>query len=139
MRYPIAIESGTETTAYGVAVPDIPGCFSAGDSFDEALANAKEAILLFLEDALTNGSGFPEPSTLEDLKDKPEYAGWMWVEVDVPLPIKLTTFDVLDYLTSEEEIAAYLEAAQEEDDPEFFAKALETAAEARRRLAATRL
>jgi HicB_like antitoxin of bacterial toxin-antitoxin system len=27
MRYPIAIERGTETAAYGVVVPDLPGCF----------------------------------------------------------------------------------------------------------------
>ena len=38
MHYPIAIEPGTETTAFGVAVPDLPGCFSAGDTLDEAMA-----------------------------------------------------------------------------------------------------
>ena len=43
MRYPIAIESGTGTTAFGVVVPDLPGCFSAGDTLDEALAGAEEA------------------------------------------------------------------------------------------------
>ncbi|MFX4790020.1 type II toxin-antitoxin system HicB family antitoxin, partial [Acinetobacter baumannii] len=29
MLYPIAIERGTDTEAFGVSVPDIPGCFSA--------------------------------------------------------------------------------------------------------------
>ena len=37
MLYPIAIEKGSATEAYGVIVPDIPGCFSAGDTFEEAL------------------------------------------------------------------------------------------------------
>jgi len=46
MRYPIAIESGDSKHAYGVVVPDLPGCFSAGDTLDEALTNAREAILL---------------------------------------------------------------------------------------------
>jgi predicted RNase H-like HicB family nuclease len=32
MRYPAAIELGSDTTAYGVAVPDLPGCFSVGDA-----------------------------------------------------------------------------------------------------------
>ena len=32
MRYPVAIEPGTETEAFGVVVPDLPGCFSAGDT-----------------------------------------------------------------------------------------------------------
>jgi predicted RNase H-like HicB family nuclease len=46
MRYPIAIETGDEKHAYGVVVPDLPGCFSAGDNLDEALTNARAAILL---------------------------------------------------------------------------------------------
>ena len=32
MRYPIAIEPGDDTHAFGVIVPDLPGCYSAGDS-----------------------------------------------------------------------------------------------------------
>lgn len=27
MRYPIAIELGSDTATYGVVVPDLPGCF----------------------------------------------------------------------------------------------------------------
>ena len=49
MLYPIAIEPGDETHAFGVIVPDIPGCFSAGDTLEEAYANAKEAIAGHLE------------------------------------------------------------------------------------------
>ena len=52
MRYPIAIESGDAGHAYGVVVPDLPGCFSAGDTLDEALTNAQEAILLHIEGLL---------------------------------------------------------------------------------------
>ncbi|MFP3374822.1 MULTISPECIES: type II toxin-antitoxin system HicB family antitoxin, partial [Gammaproteobacteria] len=44
MFYPIAIEAGDHEHAYGVIVPDLPGCFSAGDTLDEAIKNAKEAI-----------------------------------------------------------------------------------------------
>lgn len=39
MRYPIVIERGDDTHAYGVVVPDLPGCFSAGDTLDEAYVN----------------------------------------------------------------------------------------------------
>ena len=31
MEYPIAIEPGDKTSAFGVIVPDLPGCYSAGD------------------------------------------------------------------------------------------------------------
>lgn len=36
---------------YSVSVPNIPGCLSQGDTFEEARANIKEAIELYLEDA----------------------------------------------------------------------------------------
>lgn len=49
MKYPIAIEHGDNTHAYGVVVPDLPGCFSAGDTLDEAFENAKEAIAGWIE------------------------------------------------------------------------------------------
>lgn len=34
---------------YSVSVPSLPGCFSQGDSFEEALKNIREAIDLYLE------------------------------------------------------------------------------------------
>jgi len=59
MKYPIAIEPGDATTAWGVVVPDLPGCFSAADSgIDEAIDNAKEAIELWIETALDTKAGF---------------------------------------------------------------------------------
>lgn len=35
---------------YSVSVPSLPGCFSQGDTFEEALKNIHEAIELYLED-----------------------------------------------------------------------------------------
>ncbi len=64
MHYAIAIETGTDTQAYGVVVPDLPGCFSAGDTLDEAMLNAKEAIELWLEVAIGDGMQIPEPQKL---------------------------------------------------------------------------
>ena len=55
MRYPVAIEPGTHTEAFGVVVPDLAGCFSAGDTMDEALTNAEEAITAWIEAALDSG------------------------------------------------------------------------------------
>jgi hypothetical protein len=42
IHYPIAIESRTDQAAYGVVVPDLPGCFSAGDTLEEAIAGAEK-------------------------------------------------------------------------------------------------
>jgi predicted RNase H-like HicB family nuclease len=76
MRYPIAIEPGTATTAYGVIVPDLPGCFSAGDSLDEAVTGAEEAAAAWIDATLDAGGAIPAPSSLEALRDNPEFAGW---------------------------------------------------------------
>lgn len=76
MRYPIAIELGTETTAFGVVVPDLPGCFSAGDTLDEALASAEEAAAAWIDAALDAGEAIPAPSRLDVIRHNPDYAGW---------------------------------------------------------------
>lgn len=76
MRYPIAIEPGTKTTAFGVIVPDLPGCFSAGDTLDEALAAAEEAAAAWIDAALDTGSAIPTPSSLDALRGNPDFASW---------------------------------------------------------------
>ena len=76
MRYPVAIEPGTETTAFGVVVPDLPGCFSAGDTLDEALAGAEEAAAAWIDAALDAGEAIPNPSSLDVVRHNPDYVDW---------------------------------------------------------------
>lgn len=83
MRYPIAIEPGNDSNAWGVAVPDLPGCFSAGDTMDEAIANASEAISLWIETVLDDGGDIPEPSPVDVHRKNPEYNGWIWALAEV--------------------------------------------------------
>jgi len=51
-----------EDGGYSVSVPALPGCYSQGDSFEEARANIAEAIELYLEDA--------DEETLANLKTR---------------------------------------------------------------------
>ncbi len=76
MRYPIAIEPGDETTAFGVVVPDLPGCFSAGDTLDEAISGAEEAAAAWIDATLDAGGAVPAPSTLESVRESPAFRGW---------------------------------------------------------------
>lgn len=85
MKYPIAIETGDDTHAFGVAVPDLPGCFSAGDTLDEAVDNAREAIELWLETVIDDGGAVPMPGSIAGHQANPEYQGWVWAVVDVDL------------------------------------------------------
>ena len=84
MRYPIAIEPGNHTTAWGVVVPDLPGCFSAGDTLEEALIQAEDAIMGWIEAAIDNGHDIPAPAPIEALRiAHPEFEGWLWALVKI--------------------------------------------------------
>jgi predicted RNase H-like HicB family nuclease len=48
MRFKVVLEPAEEG-GYTVYVPSLPGCISEGDTIEEALANIKEAIALYLE------------------------------------------------------------------------------------------
>ena len=49
-----------ETGGYVVSCPSLSGCFSQGDTIEEALENIKEAIELFLEDMKEHGELIPD-------------------------------------------------------------------------------
>jgi predicted RNase H-like HicB family nuclease len=83
MRYPIAIEPGTETTAFGVVIPDLPGAFSAGDTLDEAMAGAEEAAAGWIDATLDAGGAIPPPSSLEAIRNNPDYNGWLFGVITV--------------------------------------------------------
>ncbi|KAF1690929.1 type II toxin-antitoxin system HicB family antitoxin [Pseudoxanthomonas taiwanensis] len=85
MKFLIAIEPGNDTTAFGVVVPDLPGCFSAGDTLEEAFENAKEAIDLHVETLLEDGGTIPVPRPLAEHQANPDLAGFVFGFVDVPV------------------------------------------------------
>jgi predicted RNase H-like HicB family nuclease len=87
MRYPVAVEPATETTCFGVAVPDLPGCFSAGDTLDEAMTGAEESAAAWIDATLDVGDPVPPPSSLDAIRRNPDYAGWIFglITVDAAL------------------------------------------------------
>lgn len=94
MRFPIAIEKPDFASqasrksgyhAFGVVVPDLPGCFSAGDTLDDAVDNAREAIEFWLETVIDDGGAVPSPKTISAHQANPEFAGWIWAVVPVDL------------------------------------------------------
>lgn len=81
--FPIGIEPGDETHAFGVVVPDLPGCFSAGDTLEDAYANAREAIEFHLSGLIDEGMEIPVPRPLDEHRTNPEYQGWLWGSVEI--------------------------------------------------------
>jgi predicted RNase H-like HicB family nuclease len=85
MNFLVAIHKDPDSD-YGVSVPDLPGCISAGSTFPEALTMAKEAIELHLESMLDDGLEIPAPTTeVEQFRSDPIYADAIWALVTVEL------------------------------------------------------
>ncbi len=84
MRYPVVVHKDPKSD-YGVTVPDLPGCFSAGETLDEALEEAIEAIECHLEGLLIDGEPIPSAKTVDYHQSNLDYAGgvWAFVSVDV--------------------------------------------------------
>ncbi len=58
MRYTAVLEREPDG-GYVVSVPALPGCVSQGDSREEALANIREAIQLYVDDCRAAGDPVP--------------------------------------------------------------------------------
>ena len=84
MRYPVVIHKDPNSD-FSVTIPDLPGCFSAGSTLDEAITMAQEAAECHIEGLLIDSEPVPTPSDIEVHKDKPLYDGGIWalVEVDI--------------------------------------------------------
>jgi predicted RNase H-like HicB family nuclease len=85
MKFTIAIEPGDDKHAFGVVVPDLPGCFSAGDTLDDAMSNAIEAIELMVETMIEDGRQIPAPQAIARHQKNPDYRNWIWAIVDAPV------------------------------------------------------
>lgn len=59
--YSVVLEPDPEG-GYVAVIPAFPGCYSQGDTAEEALANAREAIELTIEDMDAAGEPIPDPT-----------------------------------------------------------------------------
>lgn len=68
---------------HGATVPDLPGCFSAGDTLDDAIDNAREAIDVHCEAPADAGCDIPVPRPLAEHRACADFDGALWALVDV--------------------------------------------------------
>lgn len=84
MKFTVVLHTD-DGTRYGVTVPDLPGCFSAGDTLDDALVSVQEAIDLHVEGLIEEGADIPARQPLSTHQANADYAGGVWAVVDVPV------------------------------------------------------
>jgi len=80
MLFPVVIHKDTDSD-YSVTIPDMPGCFTAGATIDEAVKNIQDAA----ECHYTGEAELPVASSLEHWMHNPDYAGGTWLMVDVDI------------------------------------------------------
>ena len=84
MKYPVVVHKD-KSSDYGVIIPDIPGCYSAGSNYNEALQNVVEAIECHLEGLLLDNEALPVASSIDDWIEKEEFKGGVFALVDIDL------------------------------------------------------
>lgn len=88
MKFPVVIHKDSDSD-YGVTVPDVVGCFSAGETVEEALDNIQEALALHFESLVADSEPLPQGQAIDAHLDNPDYAGGVWAVVE---------FDITPYL-----------------------------------------
>ncbi len=82
IRYQALIEK--DGSSYSVSFPDLPGCFSSGDTREDAAENAREALSLYLEEARDPKWDVPKSKARKSRR-------YVWVHpfVDVAIPLMI--------------------------------------------------
>jgi len=59
LRYTVVLDPDPDEGGYTVTVPALPGCVTQGDTLDEAIANAREAIAAHVGGYVKDGDPIP--------------------------------------------------------------------------------
>ncbi len=74
---------------YGVSFPDLPGCITAGRTFEEAREMAAEALALHLEGLAEDGDAIPAPRSADAILAHPDACDAMALIVVEALPARM--------------------------------------------------
>jgi len=84
MKFPIVIHKDPESD-FSVTAPDLPGCFSAGSTLEEAILMAQESAECHVEGLILDGDPIPTISPMEEHQQNPDYAAGIWAVIDLDL------------------------------------------------------
>lgn len=84
MRFPVYLHKA-ESEGYSGFVPDIVGCFFAGETIDKTIVDATEAIDAHLESLADRGKVLPEAKDISAYIDNEDCQGGIWAYVDIDI------------------------------------------------------
>ena len=88
VQYYVAIIEVEAEKAVGIWFPDAPGCFSGGDTLEEALLNAPEALLAHAEAVADDGLAMLPPRSPDELLRDPKVAQDMATYIVALIPFQ---------------------------------------------------
>lgn len=80
MLFPVCVHGDAEGVSF--SIPDLPGCFSAADSWEQIPAMTQEAVELYFEG---ENLELPQPSNPDQFAHDPIYKDGVWLMVDIDL------------------------------------------------------
>lgn len=72
-----------ERNGYWVSYPDVDGCYSDGESLEEAIANAQEALALHLSALVELEQALPQATNLSRLKEVDDIVEYEYITVEM--------------------------------------------------------
>jgi predicted RNase H-like HicB family nuclease len=93
LYYPALVDKD-EDSDFGVSFPDFPGCASAGESIEEAVLGAQEALAGHVALMLADGDAMPAPSALEEIAAQKEASTVAVTLIAVVLPGRVRRVNV---------------------------------------------
>ncbi|MBQ6672693.1 MAG: type II toxin-antitoxin system HicB family antitoxin [Spirochaetales bacterium] len=83
MRYVFpAVFEQAEEGGFNVRIPDVPGCFTQGDTLAEAIYMAQDALAMMIVYYEDHGKEIPASSSLEDIKSGKVIASYVLADTD---------------------------------------------------------
>ncbi|MBF0337178.1 MAG: type II toxin-antitoxin system HicB family antitoxin [Nitrospirae bacterium] len=62
--YKLSVVTEKDSEGYFAFCPELQGCYTQGDTYEEVLENIKDAIRLHIEDRIENGEEIPQPESV---------------------------------------------------------------------------
>lgn len=59
-KYKVSVIIQKDKDGYFAFCPELPGCYTQGNSFEEILGNIKDAVKLYIEDMIESGEEIPK-------------------------------------------------------------------------------
>ena len=82
MKYAYPVIFKNDDGKIGASVPDIPGCFTFGDTITEAIEMAADAMAMMLVHYEDNNTAIPKPSKLSDVKVDDGFVNYVIADTD---------------------------------------------------------